>query len=240
MKLSAKVNPALIGLVAIVGAVSALSITVQARGGQGYLPATVVVENLRPPLPGSPEELADRQAALTLQANRTPARVALAQSDRPLDIYSAYGSVLGPRFTAAATPKLKALIDRVNQDTRAAANRPKEIFKRPRPPKVDPNVQNCLELPEGGSNSFPSGHAMWGNVTGLLLARLIPEKGTQLRARGLDFGFSRAVCGVHYPTDVRAGQQIGEAVVSSLLAEPSFRADLMLVKEELKSAGLTR
>src|SRR2546423_173969 len=56
------------------------------------------------------------------------------------------------------------------------------------------------------SYSYPSGHARYGAVTAILLANMVPEKRRELFARGWDYGESRVVGGVHFPTDVESGR----------------------------------
>jgi acid phosphatase (class A) len=109
----------------------------------------------------------------------------------------------------------------------------KELYKRPRPPLADAAVTVCVRLPENGLNSYPSGHAMWGAMAGTLLAELVPAKADALKARGLDYGLSRAVCGVHYPSDVAAGQALSAALLAQLQKDPAFKADYEATKAEL-------
>ena len=59
---------------------------------KAYLPTAVAVANFpAAPAPGSKADQDDRAAALDLQAKRTPERVALAQTDQKLDVFSAFG-----------------------------------------------------------------------------------------------------------------------------------------------------
>ena len=82
------------------------------------------------------------------------------------------------------------------------------------------------------NSSWPSGHAMLGWTYALLLAELVPEQADAVLLRGRQFGDSRVVCGVHYPSDVEAGRAVGAALVARLHAEPQFVADMAAAKAE--------
>lgn len=212
----------------------ALTGSAQADDVKAYLRAAVAVASFpAAPAPGSAADQDDRVAALDLQAKRTPERVALAQADQKLDVVSAFGSVLGPQVTEASAPNLARLMGRSLRDVGATVLPFKELYKRPRPPLADPKVTPCVPLPENGLNSYPSGHAMWGAMVGTLLAELVPAKAEALKARGLDYGFSRAVCGVHYPSDVAAGQALSTPLIAELRKDPAFKADYEAAKVEL-------
>ena len=43
-------------------------------------------------------------------------------------------------------------------------------------------------------------------MTAILLANMVPEKRGELFARGWDYGWSRVVGGVHFPTDIESGR----------------------------------
>jgi acid phosphatase (class A) len=195
-----------------------------------------VILALSPPAQGGAAEKADRDAALRFEKTRTPARVARAQADVAMSAASAFALVLGPGFTEARTPLWTALMARASRDSYLAVRPLKERYARPRPPTDNRALRPCVPVPEGGSNSFPSGHATWGAMTGALLAEAMPAKARALRERGRDFGLSRAVCGVHYLSDVEAGQRIGEALAQRLLADPGFRAAFAPAAAELRAA----
>ena len=187
-----------------------------------------------PPTAGSPEAAADLAAIMALQSGRTEARVAQAKADAELDPFLAFQPVLGPRFVASRHPVFKNLAARTMRDVGFAGRGPKSQYDRPRPPLVDEAVKPCVPVPEGGGHSFPSGHAALGRTLSLILAELIPAQGEALRQRGDAYADSRAVCAVHFPTDVAAGQRLGNAVFAALMADPAFRQDLERARQELR------
>jgi acid phosphatase (class A) len=81
--------------------------------------------------------------------------------------------------------------------------------------------------------SYPSGHSAFGWAWALILSEISPEQTDALLARGLAFGQSRVICGVHWQSDVIEGRLIGAGTVARLHADPAFRADLEAAKAEL-------
>jgi acid phosphatase (class A) len=92
----------------------------------------------------------------------------------------------------------------------------KASFNRIRPYKY-PNhrLQVLKEINGDDSSSYPSGHAAYGTVIGLILAEMLPERKEDIIKRIEDYGYSRMVSGVHFRTDVYAGQVAGAVIVAS-------------------------
>jgi len=97
----------------------------------------------------------------------------------------------------------------------------KERVQRPRPFVGHPEIQVCLP-PESGW-SFPSGHSAFFRSAAVLIADLVPERRERLLAVGLLGGTSRTMCGLHYPSDVDAGQRLGEAAALQILNSPQWQ-----------------
>ena len=68
--------------------------------------------------------------------------------------------------------------------------------------------------------SYPSGHSMTGWAWALILAEARPKSASALMAAAHETGYSRIICGVHYQSDVIAGQTLGAAMVARLHADP--------------------
>lgn len=184
-----------------------------------------------PPVPGAEVDLADRAA---IAATWSPARLALADRDRILDPFAAFGSVLGPRFAPAFLPATTQLLADALYAASVAVVEAKEHFVRLRPFAVDPASARCpgAELLEP-DRSWPSGHAAIGHVWAVLLAELLPAESSALLARGHDYGMSRVVCGFHWPSDVAEGQVLGTIVADRILADPFFAPLLDAAQIEL-------
>ena len=51
----------------------------------------------------------------------------------------------------------------------------------------------------------------------------MPGRREAVLERGLQVGFDRVLAGVHWPTDVLAGQKLGEALADQWLADPEHQ-----------------
>lgn len=173
-----------------------------------------------PPAPGSREEAGDLAILLWLQRFRSPEMVAATwlTLDRNLSTFSsAVGAELG-----GSTPALKAGLESFMAPVSAAYGGIKRQQARVRPYIAHPEVRPCL--PQEATGSFPSGHAVWFRATAELLADLLPERRERLELVGRQGGAYRVLCGVHYPSDVEAGQRFGAAAARQIIASPQWRA----------------
>jgi acid phosphatase (class A) len=197
--------------------------------------AQVDVLKLLPPPPAlqSEEQKRDLDELLAIQKVRTTAQEQRALADAAAGTFG-FAVVLGPKFTAAALPKLALLMDKVRGDGAAIENIGKDNWKRPRPFDTSKDVQAVGNLPKG--SSYPSGTSTVGYLTAIVLANMVPEKAAALFARGREAGYNRLVLGVHYPTDVEAGRLLATAVATSLFQNPTFLKDFADAKAELRQA----
>jgi acid phosphatase (class A) len=149
-----------------------------------------------------------------------------------------YTSVLGLEITLKGTPATYELLKKAGYDSNEAAGKAKRHYNRVRPFiyfKL-PAGSTCFPKQEAflaTNGSFPSGHTTIGWTQALILAELFPEKQDAILARGLDYGYSRVICGVHWYSDVQAGLITGTVSVARLHANPEFQAALAAAKEEL-------
>jgi len=125
----------------------------------------------------------------------------------------------------------------VRVEEKAAAKAAKLWFARNRPWIVDPRLQSCSKSDEPQS-SYPSGHATMGYSMGLVLAQIEPVHASQIMARASEYAENRLVCGMHFRSDIVAGQALGGIVAAKLMANPAFRQDVGAAAAELKAAGL--
>lgn len=170
------------------------------------------------------------------------ARMALARVDDRFDVFSAFAPVLGERFTEANYPLTDAALERVLAPLGAAIGVAKSRYDRERPFEVDNAVTPCVEATDRlrASGSYPSGHAAFGWAWGLVLAELDPAHADAILARAREYGDSRVVCGLHYPSDVEAGRIIAAAALARLHAEREFRAALDAARAEFGSTANPR
>jgi hypothetical protein len=186
-----------------------------------------------PPAPGSPENQADIQAVLARQQTRTPTQIARARSEEELTP-AAFADVFGSWFTPDNLPLTFALLNNAADDARSIASSAKHLWQRPRPPLQDSAIHPVVSVPS--SYSYPSLHATRGVLWAAILAQLAPDLKARILARGYQIGEDRIIAGVHFPTDVAAGQKLGQTLADLLLKNPRFQYDLSLAQTEFSYA----
>ncbi|MBA4789666.1 MAG: phosphatase PAP2 family protein [Rhizobiales bacterium] len=178
----------------------------------------------------------DVRVLLDLQAVRTPEMVAMANADVERSL-SRFSQAAGADLSVARAPVANAFFDKVGSDAAAIMILAKTHWRRVRPYLAFPEVK--VVVPPEATFSYPSGHSAFGIETAILLAQMLPEKAEILFARGIQFGFERAIAGVHYPSDVEAGRQAGTAIIAVMMRSPAFRTDFEAARAEVRTlAGL--
>lgn len=210
----------------------------------GYLTAGQAPDaiNFMPPPPeaGSLREQADIAAYREMRALEGTERWAIARSDNEIETPSAprvFDCALGIQFDPERMPKLTFLLGRMLGDLETIQTSVKRGMFRSRPFVAEP-ASLCITAESwlAASGSYPSGHSALGWAWALVLAEMAPDRADAVLRRGLAYGESRAVCGVHYPSDVEAGRIVGGVMVSALKANPEFQADFVLARRELEAA----
>jgi acid phosphatase (class A) len=195
------------------------------------------LERLLPPPPpaGSAQEHEEIARMLEIQRQRTPAQAERARADAEVSIFRFADALANPaRFRPADLPATAALFHQVEVEEGAVVGRAKEEFGRKRPFAIEARIVPLL--PRTDSGAYPSGHATWAYAAGLVLADLLPERRAAIFARADEYARNRIVAGMHYPSDVAAGELAGTALTALLLACPSFQMQETAARAELRRA----
>ena len=185
-----------------------------------------------PPVQGTLAAQVDIEAVLQVQAWRTPEQVAWAKVVEKDQVFN-HAAVLGAWFTAERLPATVAFFTALGEDLRAIDPVAKQPFLRPRPSVVDARVQPCVTQP--ASSSYPSGSGMQSFVWAELLAEMIPAKRAELLARAHRAAWGRVLGGVHFPSDVVAGQRLAEAYLKEARKSAAFREALERSRNEMSA-----
>ena len=191
------------------------------------------------PAAGSGAVHDDLAVLLWLQHTRTQDEVARAKSELSLQV-EIFSAVTGVDLDSSPFARTRALLEAAGGELRGVTSNLKRHFARPRPYKADARILPALHLEP--SFSYPSGHAAWGAVTSAVLAQLDPGRGEAILERGRQVGYDRVLGGVHYPSDVEAGQRLGLAMAALWMQDSAHRRQLEEVraKEWGTSAGAPR
>ena len=219
------------------------------RPGSGYLIGYLQRKDLpnslqllpAPPTNGSAAAAADLAFHEQLQAQRSGPRWELAAQDAVLKfpaVASTFSCALGVSISPETTPHLTMVLRRSLADAGLSTYAAKEKYQVPRPfvklaqPSCSPGDETALAR----DGSYPSGHAAVGWAWGLILTELAPERSQALLERAAAFGQSRAVCAVHWKSDIEAGQRMGAATLAKLHSNADFLAQLGAARAEIAQA----
>ena len=213
-----------------------------------------------PPAPGSEAERKDVEAVLQAQRSSSPERTHLAETDATAGL-AAFAGVLG--IDPDKLPGVAGFIHKSEREAQFATTIGKDCWERPRPFVLDsrihppgtmqpqvasrPGEKNTaphdasspcppLTPTPAYSYSYPSGHSTRGALDAILLSQMVPEKRAEIFSRGWDFGVSRIIGGVHYPSDVEAGRIDATAMASIMMQNRDFKSDLTAARAELRKA----
>lgn len=190
-----------------------------------------------PPNDDAPEAVEGRAELHRLAAARTPERLAQAKHDDEVEDITSIAEVLGPAFDLKRFPATQLLFADLRNEDSVAAKRAKAVFGRERPFFHDKDLDVCDDGHDR-KNSYPSGHATMGYAAAAVLANLIPGNAQIILARASDYAESRLYCGVHYRSDIQAGQVLGNVLFDRLMTKPAFLAELEAARVELTAAHI--
>jgi acid phosphatase (class A) len=189
----------------------------------------------QPPAENSKIHTDEISKMVDLQTARTPDEETRCKSEVGVSPF-VFHEIVGSWFNAQNLPQTNALLRKVTREATQICDVPKQKWHRVRPPVANPQIHPCVPLEKTGS--FPSGHATRGIVWATVVAEIFPDDRDKIMAVGKRIGDDRVLAGMHYPTDVAAGQKLGAAIAEKLLADPDFVQELNKVKLECHAAGL--
>ncbi|MBI3885205.1 MAG: phosphatase PAP2 family protein [Opitutae bacterium] len=196
-------------------------------------PGTVDVRALITPPPAADSIVtrSEFEVLVQLQTARTPEQAARCQVIEDEDIFLFGSDVVGPWFTAARLPRTAAFFALVREDFATINRTAKALWPRRRPSFLDARLHPCVEFSDSGA--YPSGHGIQSSLWAALLGELMPAHAAGFAQRAAETRRFKLLSGVHYPSDIVAGQILGEAVARAMLASPALPAALAEVRAEL-------
>ena len=212
-----------------------LLLGISASAQAGLLdPAAVEASRFVPPPPadGSADTKAEFAELRAIATRSSPDELAAAARDAKDEKPDLFNGTLG--FDISALPETNKLLMMVVEEEGADVKAAKKYFHRVRPYSADSTIKTCEPVKPGkAANSYPSGHASLAFSTGVVLASLLPAKAQAIMARASEYAEHRLVCGVHFRSDIVAGQQYGTIIALKLMDNRAFRAQMAKARTEL-------
>jgi hypothetical protein len=187
-----------------------------------------------PPPPGPEQTKLELQELRDIAARSSAEDRAIARRDAEDETADMFNAAIGLDLkTMPETFKLLTMVGEEEEDDTKDA---KAYFHRDRPYAAEPSIKTCTPVKPGkAANSYPSGHSTRAFAMGEVLATLMPAKAQAILARSSEFAEHRLVCGVHYRSDIVAGQQYGTILALKLMENPDFKQQMNLAARELSA-----
>jgi membrane-associated phospholipid phosphatase len=115
-----------------------------------------------------------------------------------------------------AAARALALLNIATYDAMVACWDAKYTYWQIRPPQLDSDFKSLFPPPN--HPSYPAAHGCLSTAAATTLARLFPSEAEAFLALGRQAADARMWAGIHYRSDIEAGQALGQAVADQVLA----------------------
>jgi hypothetical protein len=109
----------------------------------------------------------------------------------------------------------KDLVLKLDNDARKIILDLKNHYKRPRPFRLDPELNDPM-LKSTTGFAYPSGHSTQSNLLYLVLSYKYPKYKKDLKKIKDDIVYSRQMARAHYPSDVKFGEKLAKSMFDYL------------------------
>lgn len=172
-----------------------------------------------PPAVGSTAFQEDLALLKRLLSHPTPSQRAIATNGatRGIDFVwePGYALVRRERLSVPREVRLLAPFAALQVDAYIAAHdakytAPLPTSWRPRPNMADPTIVPLI--PQPNHPDYVSNAAIIASVVAELIGAMFPQEAAHWQYLGEEWGLSRLYGGIHYPSDERAGNQMGKRI----------------------------
>jgi membrane-associated phospholipid phosphatase len=172
-----------------------------------------------PPAFGSPEFHEEMALLKRINSRPTPSQraIAIATAAKSFDRHwePAYALVRRDRLSVPREVRLLAPLAAVQFDAYIAAHDAKYTFWRLRPNMADPTIVPLI--PQPNHPAYVSNAAIISSAVAEWVGYVFPQDAALWRYLGDEAGLSRLYAGIHYPSDERAGNQMGKSLAALLI-----------------------
>jgi len=176
-------------------------------------------DQFRPEPPPAVDSTAFREELALLKrinSNPTPSQRAIATNfaAKGLEFVwdAGYALARRERLSAPQEVRLLASFAVLQWDAYIAAHDAKYTFWRLRPSMADPTIVPFIPLPN--HPAYVSNAAIIASAVAELVVYMFPQEAVYWQYLGEEAGLSRIYGGIHYPSDERAGNQMGKSIAT--------------------------
>ena len=150
------------------------------------------------------------------------------------DFLDCYTPCVGLTLGEKETPAIAAMVKKAFAELYNASRQLKAKNFRTRP---FARLGDSSAIPEQNeryatSSSYPSSHSILGWGIALALVEVMPNSQNDLLARGYEYGRSRVILGLHFPSDVQAGRLVAAYTLARLHNDAEFQKLMTAAKKE--------
>jgi membrane-associated phospholipid phosphatase len=121
-----------------------------------------------------------------------------------------YALVCRERLSVPREVQLLASFAALQVDAYIAAHDAKYLYWRLRPNMADPTIVPLI--PQPNHPAYVSNAAIIASAAAVLVGSMFPQEAARWQYLGEEAGLSRIYGGIHYPSDERAGNQMGKSI----------------------------
>jgi membrane-associated phospholipid phosphatase len=169
-----------------------------------------------PPAYDSAETKGELALIKSISSNPTPSQRTLAvnYATNPILGFWApiYGVLQRDRPSVPQEVRMTALVAAVQLDAGIAAHDTKYFYWRARPSMADPTIAPFIPVPN--HPAYVSNAAIIASAMGEVMGYLSPPDAAYFRYRAEEAGLARIYGGIHYPSDERAGNEMGKKLAA--------------------------
>jgi membrane-associated phospholipid phosphatase len=169
-----------------------------------------------PPAVGSAEMNEELALIKSISNNPTPSQraIAVAVATNPVVGFWAtvYPVIQRERLSVPREVRMTSLVAAVQFDAGVASHDTKYTYWRPRPNMADPTIVPVIGVPN--HPAYPSNAAIIASALAEVMGYFSPPDAAQFRYFAGQAGLSRIYGGIHFPSDERAGSEMGKKIAA--------------------------
>ena len=116
-----------------------------------------------------------------------------------------------------AAQRTFAMMNIAMNDAMTAAWDSKYAHNRPRPSEIDKALSTAVATPR--NPSYPCEHSVAAGAAASVIAHIYPKEAQRVNAAAEDAARSRVMAGVAFPSDTKAGLELGRAVAARVIEQ---------------------